>query len=80
MTLPLDSSPTPRRRYFDRIAATNRCPAASSGIAANALSLMSVVLFAAAMAVYDVTLTAVCVAISLINGLILRLVAHAARN
>ncbi|MET0724248.1 MAG: cysteine peptidase family C39 domain-containing protein, partial [Tardiphaga sp.] len=47
----------------------------SSGIAANALSLMSVVLFAAAMAVYDVTLTALCVAISLINVLILRLVA-----
>ena len=36
---------------------------------------MSVVLFAAAMAVYDVTLTALCVAISLINVLILRLVA-----
>ncbi|HET9533723.1 MAG TPA: ATP-binding cassette domain-containing protein, partial [Mesorhizobium sp.] len=47
----------------------------SSGIAANALSLMSVVLFAAAMAVYDVALTALCVAISLINVLILRLVA-----
>ena len=47
----------------------------SSGIAANALSLMSVVLFAAAMAVYDVSLTALCVAISLINVLLLRLVA-----
>src|SRR5215471_10928033 len=47
----------------------------SSGIAANALSLMSVVLFAAAMAVYDVGLTALCVAISLINVLLLRLVA-----
>lgn len=44
----------------------------SEGIAANALNLMSVVLFAAAMAVYDIPLTVLCVAISLLNLLLLR--------
>lgn len=46
----------------------------SGGIAANALSLMSVLLFAAAMAVYDVPLAVICVAISLLNLLLLRAV------
>jgi NHLM bacteriocin system ABC transporter peptidase/ATP-binding protein len=46
----------------------------SSGIAANALNLTSVVLFAAAMAIYDVRLTAICVVISLVNVLALRLI------
>jgi len=48
----------------------------SSGIAANALSLISVVLFAAAMAVYDVPLAVLCVLISLMNVLLLRVVAR----
>ena len=47
----------------------------SGGIASNALSLMSVLLFAAAMAVYDVPLAVLCVAISLLNLLLLRAVA-----
>jgi NHLM bacteriocin system ABC transporter peptidase/ATP-binding protein len=45
----------------------------SGGIASNALNLTSVVFFAAAMAVYDVSLTAICVSMSLINMLALRL-------
>jgi NHLM bacteriocin system ABC transporter peptidase/ATP-binding protein len=48
----------------------------SSGIAANALNLMSVVLFAAAMAVYDVPLAVLCVCTSLLNVLLLRLVSR----
>ena len=47
----------------------------SGGITMNALSLTSVLLFGAAMAVYDFTLTALCIAISLVNVLLLRLVA-----
>jgi NHLM bacteriocin system ABC transporter peptidase/ATP-binding protein len=47
----------------------------SNGIAANALSLVSVLLFAAAMAIYDIPLAAVCVIISLLNVLLLRAVA-----
>lgn len=77
MTLPLEFF-TQRHAgdISNRIAANEQiAQLLSSGIASNALSLMSVVLFAAAMAVYDVTLTALCVAISLINVLILRLVA-----
>ena len=77
MTLPLEFF-TQRHAgdISNRIAANEQiAQLLSSGIAANALSLMSVVLFAAAMAVYDVALTALCVAISLINVLILRLVA-----
>lgn len=46
----------------------------SSGIAMNALSLTSVLLFGMAMAVYDLTLTMLCVTISLGNVLLLRLV------
>lgn len=46
----------------------------SGGIAMNALSLTSVLLFGAAMAVYDVTLAGLCVCISLANVLLLRLV------
>jgi NHLM bacteriocin system ABC transporter peptidase/ATP-binding protein len=46
----------------------------SSGIATNALNLMSVLLFGMAMAVYDLTLTTLCVAISLGNVVLLRLV------
>jgi NHLM bacteriocin system ABC transporter peptidase/ATP-binding protein len=46
----------------------------SGGIASNALNLTSVVFFAAAMAVYDVSLTAICVSMSLINVLALRLI------
>jgi ABC-type bacteriocin/lantibiotic exporter with double-glycine peptidase domain len=77
MTLPLEFF-TQRHAgdISNRIAANEQiAQLLSSGIAANALSLMSVVLFAAAMAVYDVSLTALCVAISLINVLLLRLVA-----
>ena len=77
MTLPLEFF-TQRHAgdIASRIAANEQIARLlSSGIAANALSLMSVVLFAAAMAVYDVSLTALCVAISLINVLLLRLVA-----
>jgi NHLM bacteriocin system ABC transporter peptidase/ATP-binding protein len=48
----------------------------SSGIAANALSLISVLLFAAAMAVYDIPLAVLCVLISLLNVLLLRVVAR----
>ena len=47
----------------------------SGGITMNALSLTSVLLFGSAMAVYDLTLTALCIAISLVNVLLLRLVA-----
>ena len=48
----------------------------SNGIASNALSLMTVLLFAAAMAVYDVPLAVFCVLISLLNVGLLRLVAR----
>src|SRR5579871_2446277 len=48
----------------------------SNGIASNALSLMTVLLFAAAMAVYDVPLAVLCVFISLLNVALLRLVAR----
>ncbi len=48
----------------------------SSGIASNALSLMSVLLFAAAMAIYDVPLAVVCVVISLLNIVLLRTLAR----
>jgi NHLM bacteriocin system ABC transporter peptidase/ATP-binding protein len=48
----------------------------SGGIASNALSLMSVLLFAAAMAVYDVPLAIVCVIISLLNVVLLRAMAR----
>lgn len=48
----------------------------SSGIASNALSLMSVLLFAGAMAVYDVPLAVLCVIISLLNVVLLRFVAR----
>lgn len=46
----------------------------SNGIAANAFNLTSVLFFAAAMAIYDVRLAAICVAISLINVLVLRFI------
>ena len=48
----------------------------SSGIASNALSLISVLLFAAAMAVYDIPLAVVCVVISLLNVVLLRALAR----
>jgi NHLM bacteriocin system ABC transporter peptidase/ATP-binding protein len=48
----------------------------SNGIASNALSLMSVLLFAAAMAIYDVPLAVVCVTISLLNVVLLRALAR----
>ena len=48
----------------------------SSGVASNALSLMSVLLFAGAMAVYDVPLAVLCVLISLLNVVLLRVVAR----
>jgi ABC-type bacteriocin/lantibiotic exporter with double-glycine peptidase domain len=47
----------------------------SGGVTMNALSLTSVLLFGAAMAVYDVPLAALCVAISFLNVLLLRIVA-----
>lgn len=48
----------------------------SGGIASNALSLMSVLLFAAAMAVYDVPLAVICIVISLLNVVLLRAMAR----
>src|SRR4029079_4781351 len=48
----------------------------SGGIASNALSLMSVLLFAGAMAVYNVPLAIVCVIISLLNVVLLRAMAR----
>jgi ABC-type bacteriocin/lantibiotic exporter with double-glycine peptidase domain len=45
----------------------------AGGIAANALNLTSVVFFAFAMAVYDLWLAAICIALSLLNVLFLRL-------
>ena len=48
----------------------------SGGVASNALSLMSVLLFAGAMAVYDVPLAVLCVIISLLNVVLLRAVAR----
>jgi NHLM bacteriocin system ABC transporter peptidase/ATP-binding protein len=46
----------------------------SSGIAANALNLTSIVFFAAAMAIYDVPLAAIGVSMSLLNVLALRFI------
>ncbi|PAY05292.1 NHLP family bacteriocin export ABC transporter peptidase/permease/ATPase subunit [Bradyrhizobium sp. UFLA03-84] len=46
----------------------------SGGIAMNALSLTSVLLFAGAMAAYDVSLTVLCIAIAFLNLLLLRLI------
>jgi NHLM bacteriocin system ABC transporter peptidase/ATP-binding protein len=48
----------------------------SSGVVSNALSLTSVVFFAAAMAVYDVLLAAIGVGLSLINVLALKIIAQ----
>jgi len=45
----------------------------AGGIAANVLNLTSVVFFAAAMAIYDVWLAAICIGLSLLNVLSLRL-------
>jgi NHLM bacteriocin system ABC transporter peptidase/ATP-binding protein len=47
----------------------------AGGIAVNALSLTAVLLFGTAMAIYDLTLTMLCVAISLGNVFLLRLFA-----
>ena len=44
----------------------------SSGIATNALNLTSVVFFAAAMAIYDWSLAAICIGLSLLNVVSLR--------
>lgn len=52
----------------------------SNGVAANALSLISVVLFAAAMAIYDVPLTVLCVTIALVNVVLLRFAANRRRE
>lgn len=48
----------------------------SGGLATNALNLASIVFFAAAMAVYDLPLAAICVALSLMNVFVLKLVAR----
>jgi NHLM bacteriocin system ABC transporter peptidase/ATP-binding protein len=48
----------------------------SGGIAANALNLTSIIVFAAAMAVYDVPLAAIGVALSLLNVLALKVIAE----
>lgn len=45
----------------------------AGGIATNALNLTSIVFFAFAMAVYDLWLAAICIALSLLNVLFLRL-------
>ena len=45
----------------------------AGGIAANVLNLTSVILFAVAMAIYDLSLAAVCIGLSLLNVLCLRL-------
>jgi ABC-type bacteriocin/lantibiotic exporter with double-glycine peptidase domain len=59
----------------NRVAATEMIASLlSSGIASNALSLMSVLLFAAAMAIYDVPLAVLCVITSLLNVVLLRVV------
>ena len=46
----------------------------SGGVAANALNLTSVAFFAAAMAAYDVPLAAICVALSLLNVVVLKFI------
>jgi NHLM bacteriocin system ABC transporter peptidase/ATP-binding protein len=46
----------------------------SSGIVTNALSLMSLIVFAAAMAAYDVLLAAIVVMVSLLNVVMLRVI------
>lgn len=48
----------------------------SGGVATNALSLTSLVFFAAAMAVYDVMLTAIVVGMSLLNVAALKVIGH----
>ena len=48
----------------------------SGGLATNALNLASIVFFAAAMAVYDLPLAAICVGLSSMNVLALRLIAR----
>jgi NHLM bacteriocin system ABC transporter peptidase/ATP-binding protein len=48
----------------------------SGGIAANALNLTSILVFAAAMAIYDVPLAAIGVGLSLVNVLALKLIAQ----
>ena len=47
----------------------------STGLATNALNLVSLVFFAAAMAVYDVPLAALCIGLSLCNVVALKLIA-----
>jgi NHLM bacteriocin system ABC transporter peptidase/ATP-binding protein len=46
----------------------------SGGLATNALNLISIFFFAGAMAIFDVELTAICVGISLLNVMALKLV------
>ncbi len=48
----------------------------SGGLATNALNLVQIIFFAAAMAVYDVPLAAICIAIALLNILALKLVSR----
>jgi len=51
----------------------------SSGVAANALNLTSIIFFAAAMAIYDLPLAVIGVGMSLANVLALKLIGEAGR-
>lgn len=48
----------------------------SSGLATNALNLISIVFFGAAMAVFDFTLAAICIGMALLNVVVLKLVSR----
>ena len=64
--------PTSRRRHPSRVAANEQIARLLSGsLSTNALNLVSLAFFAAAMAVYDVRLTVICILIALLNLLAL---------
>ena len=52
----------------------------SGGVAQNALNLTSVIFFAIAMAIYDLTLAAICIGLSLVNVIALRLAGERRQN
>ena len=59
----------------NRVAATeNIARLLAGGLATNALSIISLVIFGAAMAVYDIELAAICIGLSLLNVLALKLI------
>jgi NHLM bacteriocin system ABC transporter peptidase/ATP-binding protein len=60
-----------------RVAATEEVARLlAGGLATNALNVISVVFFGAAMAIYDIELAAICVGISLLNVLALKLISR----